>query len=209
MPGIIFETQDLFKQLTSMKKIIITSFFLLATMYSFAQAQLAIGIKAGPNFAKLDGTSADGTLKSRTGYHFGAFALVKLTKIGIQPEILFSQQGTKIKTNTGDFDANFSYINIPVILKLYTIAGINLQAGPQFGFVSRAEYQDKDVKDAVKSSDVSLALGAGWDLPFGLTIDARYNLGLSKIDENDPRFQNIKNQVWQVSLGYKLIKLGK
>lgn len=192
-----------------MKKIIITSFFLLATMYTFAQAQLAIGIKAGPNFAKLDGSSPQGTFENRTGYHFGAFGLIKLTKIGIQPEILFSQQGSKIKTNTGDFDANFSYINIPVIVKLYTIAGINLQAGPQFGFLSRAEIEDQNVKDAVKSSDVSLALGAGWDLPFGLTLDARYNLGLSKIDDNDPNLSKIKNQVWQVSVGYKLIKLGK
>lgn len=192
-----------------MKKIIITSFFLLATMYTFAQAQLAIGIKAGPNFAKLDGTSAQGTFESRTGYHFGAFGLIKLTKIGIQPEILFSQQGSKIKTNTSDFDANFSYINVPIIVKLYTIAGINLQAGPQFGFLSRAEIEDQDVKDAVKSSDISLALGAGWDLPFGLTLDARYNLGLSKIDDDDPTLSKIKNQVWQVSVGYKLIKLGK
>jgi hypothetical protein len=192
-----------------MKKIIITSFFLLATMYTFAQAQLAIGIKAGPNFANLDGSSAGETFKNRTGYHFGAFGLIKLTKIGIQPEILFSQQGSKVKTNTDDFDANFSYINIPIIIKLYTIAGINLQAGPQFGFLSRAEIDDQDVKDSFKKSDISLALGAGWDLPFGLTLDARYNLGLSKINENDPGMDNIKNQVWQVSVGYKLIKLGK
>jgi hypothetical protein len=192
-----------------MKKIIITSFFLLATMYTFAQAQLAIGVKAGPNFAKLDGTSAEGTFKSRTGYHFGAFALIKLTKIGIQPEILFSQQGTKIKTDQSDLDANFSYINIPVIIKLYTVAGINLQVGPQFGFLSRAEIDDDNVKESVKNSDVSLALGAGWDLPFGLTLDARYNLGLSKINENDPNLDKIKNQVWQISVGYKLIKLGK
>jgi hypothetical protein len=192
-----------------MKKIIITSFFLFATMYTFAQAQLAIGIKAGPNFAKLDGSSPAGTFKNRTGYHFGAFGLIKLTKIGIQPEILFSQQGSKFKTDAGDFDANFSYINIPIILKLYTIAGINLQAGPQFGFLSRAEIDDRDYKKSFKDSDISLALGAGWDLPFGLTLDARYNLGLSKINENDPDFDKIKNQVWQVSVGYKLIKLGK
>jgi opacity protein-like surface antigen len=174
---------------------------------ALAQAQVAVGVKGGLNFAKLDGTSVEGTFKSRTGYHFGAFGLIKLSKIGIQPEILFSQQGSKIKTNTGDFDANFSYINIPVLVKLYTIAGINLQAGPQFGFLSRAEIDDNNVKDSFKKSDISLALGAGWDLPFGLTVDARYNLGLSKIDDG-PTADKVKNQVWQVSVGYKLIKLG-
>ena len=63
----------------------------------------------------------------------------------------------------------------------------------------------------MKSSDFTVGLGLGWDLPFGLTLDARYNLGLSKIYEDAPRNQteNAKNQVFQFSLGYKLIKLGK
>lgn len=191
----------------NVKLFILIPAFLLLSAGAFAQAQVAVGVKGGLNFAKLDGTSVDGTFKSRTGYHFGAFGLIKLSKIGIQPEILFSQQGSKIKTNTGDFDANFSYINVPVIVKLYTIAGINLQAGPQFGFLSRAEFDDQNVKDSFKKSDISLALGAGWDLPFGLTVDARYNLGLSKIDD-DATADKIKNQVWQVSVGYKIIKLG-
>ncbi len=174
---------------------------------AFAQAQVAVGIKGIELRQARRYQRRRGTFKSRTGYHFGAFGLIKLSKIGIQPEILFSQQGSKIKTNAGDFDANFSYINIPVLVKLYTIAGINLQAGPQFGFLSRAEIDDNDVKDSFKKSDISLALGAGWDLPFGLTVDARYNLGLSKID-NDATADKIKNQVWQVSVGYKIIKLG-
>jgi hypothetical protein len=192
----------------SKTKLLLSALLIMISAGSFAQAQLGIGIKGGVNFAKLDGTTTlGGNFKNRTGYHFGAFALVKLTKIGIQPEIIFSQQGSKFKTDFGDFEGNFSYINIPVILKLYTIAGINLQVGPQFGFLSKAEIDGDNAKDSFKNSDLSLALGAGWDLPFGLSIDARYNLGLSKIDD-DAAFKNIKNQVIQISLGYKLIKLG-
>lgn len=191
-----------------MKKLIVTFFLVAGSVCSFAQAQLGIGIKGGVNFAKLDGTtSAQANFENRTGYHFGAFVLIKVNKVGIQPELLFSQQGSKVKVNTTDFDGNFSYINIPVIVKLYTVAGINLQVGPQFGFLSRAEIGGSDVKDDFKNSDVSLALGAGWDLPFGLKIDARYNLGLTKIDDS-PDFQNIKNQVIQLSVGYTLFKIG-
>jgi len=104
-------------------------------------------------------------------------------------------------------------MNIPVILKLYLIGGLNLQAGPQFGFVMSAEQENpltgnfEDIKDDLKSSDISAGLGLGFDAPFGLTIDARYNLGLSEI--NDAQAQAIKNQVFQLSLGFKLIKLGK
>ena len=179
---------------------------------AFAQVQFALGIKAGPNFAKIDAdASAGDNYKSRTGFHGGAFALIKLTKIGIQPEIIFSQQGSKFKFDAQDVEANYSYVNIPIILKLYLVAGLNLQAGPQFGFVTSAEQKwpdgKEDVKDAMKKSDISAGLGAGWDLPFGLTIDARYNLGLSKMYDFDGA-PEAKNQVFQLSLGYKLIKFG-
>ncbi|HEY9486959.1 MAG TPA: porin family protein, partial [Chryseosolibacter sp.] len=166
--------------------------------------------------------SAVANYKSRSGFHGGAFVLFKAGKIGVQPEVIFSQQGSKVEINSQNFESNFSYVNIPVILKLYTVAGINIQAGPQFGFITNAEtpiqdqlnpgsYQVRDVKDKMKSSDFTVALGLGWDLPFGLTVDARYNLGLSKIYDDAPsdQTQDAKNQVFQLSLGYKLFKFGK
>ena len=189
-----------------------------------AQIQFAVGLKAGPNFAKINtDASATENYKNRTGFHGGAFVLFKATKIGVQPEVIFSQQGSKVTINSQDYESNFSYVNIPIIIKLYTVAGINLQAGPQFGFVNKAEtpirdevtgvYSVQDAKDRVKNSDITAALGVGWDLPFGLTIDARYNLGLSKIFDKEQapsqQTENAKNQVIQVSLGYKLFKLGK
>lgn len=200
-----------------MKKISLVILFMMIGAATFAQVQVAVGIKGGPNFANINtDASAGENYKNRTGFHAGAFTLFKFTKVGIQPEILFSQQGSTVKFNSQDIEQNYSYINIPVMLKLYTVAGINLQAGPQFGFVSKAEVESTvnsiktttDVKDELKGSDLSLALGAGWDLPFGLTIDARYNLGLSKINDNN-NSPDAKNQVFQVSLGFKIIKLGK
>jgi hypothetical protein len=209
-----------------MKKTILmvgVGFLFLVSQQAYSQAQLAIGIKAGPNFASINtDASASENYKSRTGFHGGAFVLIKLTKIGVQPELIFSQQGSKVTINNQNFESNFSYVNIPIMLKLYTIAGINIQAGPQFGFVTNAEtpiqdqlnpgtYTVRDVKDKMKSSDVTAAFGLGWDLPFGLTIDARYNMGLSKIFKEAPSQQTekAKNQVFQLSLGFKLIKIGK
>jgi hypothetical protein len=203
-----------------MKKIsILTLICVFAYALANGQTQFAVGIKGGPNFANIDVNSSVGdNYKNRTGFHGGAFALIKLTKIGIQPELLFSQQGSTVKFNSQDLRSNFTYLNIPVMLKLYTVAGINLQVGPQFGFLTTAESEYNpidnepqdlaDVKNAYKKSDLSAALGIGWDLPFGLTIDARYNLGLSKINAGQNSDES-KNQVFQVSLGYKLIKLGK
>src|SRR5262245_4424225 len=106
---------------------------------AYGQASVSIGIKAGLNFASLNTSSFSAAYESRTGYHAGAFVNVKLTKIAIQPEVIFSQQGSTVKLSTGQsIEQNFNYVNIPVLLKFYLISGLNLQAGPQFGFLTSA-----------------------------------------------------------------------
>lgn len=181
-----------------------------------AQAQFALGLKGGVNIAKFDISQGTSNIDNRTGYHGGAFALIKFAKFGIQPELIFSKQGSDFKVSNDSFEANFDYINIPIILKLYLVAGLNIQAGPQFGFLTTSEIKStisgittkKDVKDQLnKKSDTSIAVGAGWDLPFGLTLDARYNIGLSDFKLSGG--PDLKNKVIQISLGYKFIKLGK
>lgn len=208
-----------------MKKIIVTLLFASASIFSFSQSQFAVGVKAGPNFANINtDASAIQNYESRTGWHAGAFLQIRGEKIGFQPEIIFSQQGSKFKYNTNEpsLKQNFSYVNIPLIFKLYTIGGINLQVGPQIGLLTSAEREDfvsgssgpitkQDIKDDLNKTDFSLALGVGVDFPFGLTLDGRYNWGLS--DNDDGAVTNsgapigqIKNQVWQISLGYKFFR---
>ena len=205
-----------------MKKSILMSIGLLAlSVMTFGQAQFAFGLKGGLNLSKLDINQGASNIDNRTGFHGGAFALIKVTKIGIQPEVLFSKQGSNFTADTKNYEANFDYINVPIMLKLYLAAGLNLQVGPQFGFLTTSELVTtagsvKTTQDANslfnKKSDVAVAFGAGWDLPFGLTLDARYNIGLSDVEFKPSSTAspiNFKNKVIQISLGYKLIKLGK
>jgi len=195
------------------KNIVLTLVAVLFAMVSASsQVQVAVGVKGGPNFTKLDvNSSLADNYEGRTGFHGGAFALIKLTKLAIQPEVIFSRQGSELDVRSVEFD----YLNIPVMLKLYLAAGLNLQIGPQFGFLNKTAGELLDINgdpiDAAKSlfkkSDLSLAAGAGWDLPFGLIVEARYNLGLAAI-QNNPQLDATKNQVFQVSVGYKLFKIG-
>lgn len=113
-------------------------------------------------------------------------------------------------------DTNFSYLNMPVVGKLYLAGGFNLQLGPQFGFLtgatgsissSNGPVTTRDIRNNLKGSDISIAMGAGFDLPMKLSIDARYNLGVSDIN-NSTSSSTIKNQVIQISVGYKLFNLG-
>lgn len=192
-----------------LKKVMLVALLIAIGSGAFAQAQFSVGLKGGLNFANLDVKSISNTYDNRTGYHAGAFALLKFANIGIQPELIFSQQGSTVKVNGNDVKSNFSYMNIPIMVKLYTVAGINLQVGPQFGFLMNDPVvvnNNEEIEGAVKKSDISIGMGVGWDLPFGLTIDGRYNLGLQNVSD-DSSF-DIKNQVFQVSVGFKLIKLG-
>src|SRR6478609_1574211 len=195
-----------------MKKTVTILTVLLITGLSapaWSQAQFSLGIKGGLNFANLDvKSSASANYENRTGYHAGAFALIKITAFAIQPEILFSKQGTNYTVSTTSYEANFDYINVPIMLKFYLPLGLNLQAGPQFGFLTTAEVKQtvgstssvQDVKDFYKGSDVAASMGLGWDLPFGLTVDARYNLGLSDISDGS-NTNSTKNQVFMISAG--------
>jgi hypothetical protein len=193
-----------------MKKLSFLAVAMFFAITAYSQTEVSIGVKAGPNFANIDTDASLGAnYKNRAGFHGGAFALFKFGNIGIQPELLLSQQGSKVTFNAQDFDANYTYFNIPVILKLYTVAGINIQAGPQFGFLASQKnelLESVNLEDDAKKSDLSLALGLGWDLPLRLSVDARYNLGLS---DNSSSPAEVKNQVWQVSVGYKLFNFGK
>lgn len=207
-----------------MKKLffVLLIIFLKATG-SFAQTQFSIGIKGGPNFANLAVNKSKGSFEGRTGYHAGVFALFKADRYAIQPEVIISQQGGTLTVNNTDFESNFNYINVPVIFKYYFAkskngGGLNAQIGPQLGILQSARAdvfdsvafilrKDQNVKRSYKSSDVSLCLGAGWDSPFGMSIDVRYNMGLRRIEENE-NSQASKNQVFQVSVGFKLMKFG-
>ena len=217
---------------------------LLIFQYSFAQIKLDLGLKGGINLASLDNvtSSLQTTYGNRTGYHYGVYAKIKILKFAIQPEVSFSRQGQNfsVPNSTQNLSSSFDYINIPVIVKLYVAGGLNLQAGPQFGFLSSATGDlvntvngviptnptittASDLSNFVNSSDISLALGAGWDLPFGLNVSARYNLGLSDINEKSgsalPAIGNsvisslgtttAKNQVIQISIGYRVFKIGR
>jgi len=184
-----------------MKKTILLLSIVAINYISFGQ-RIDIGIKGGLNYSKLE--IPDISTSHKTGYHLGAYSLFKFGKLGLQPEFIFSQQGSRV--DLGDWDTK--YINIPVILKLYLAAGFNLQAGPQFGFLNKAELDGNSIKEDLKKSDVSFGLGLGWDAPMGLKFDARYNLGLTD-NSDDPAYETIKSQVFQLSLGFRIFHLGK
>ncbi|MFY0598454.1 MAG: PorT family protein [Cyclobacteriaceae bacterium] len=194
-----------------MKKITILCLSILISSVCFGQAKAEFGLKGGLNLASLSSDVKTVDLSGKTGYHFGGYALIKVLSFGIQPEILYSTKGTTIslKNVAGDFSQDYTYLDIPVMFKLYTVAGLNVQAGPQFGMLLSTSGKNADgskiSKSDFKSSDTSAAFGLGWDAPFGLNLTARYVLGLSDIGKS----AELKNRTFQLSVGFRLAGLGK
>jgi len=179
---------------------------ILITSLAFApiNAQdINFGAKAGINLSTLQPDLNDPA--ARTSIHLGGMAEIPINEMfSIQPELLYSSQGVKDKSDNDEV-VRINYITLPVLAKYYLIEALSIEAGPQFGFLLSSEFEDNgettDLTDDTKSVDVGFALGAGYKLESGLNFGIRYYLGsdINKIGEDPDKF---KNRVFQISAGY-------
>src|SRR5699024_733187 len=194
---------------------------LFAVTISSAQ-EVRLGIKGGVNFSTLSGDNL-GDIKSLTGFHIGGLVEIPLAEqFSIQPEVLYTAQGSKYSEKgqelgvsySYDFKQKLDYIQVPVMAKYYVIDGLSIEAGPQIAFLasSKLDYEgtlggisvsgDEDL-DNVSNIDFSIGAGASYRLPMGLFFTARYNFGLSNVnDSSNSDNQKIHNRVAQLSVGY-------
>ena len=206
-----------------MKKLILTVFVAFATVLALNAQNF--GIKAGVNLASITGDLDDiASMDTRTSFNVGVIAEFEISdEFYFQPELLYSGQGAKYKfeESTANYlmegTLKLDYLNIPLMAKYYLAEGFSLEAGPQIGFLLSAnddweenddgvkDSGEDDIKEDFKSVDFSLNVGLGYKLESGLNFGARYNLGLSNIndtEEVDIIDFDMKNGVFQIFLGY-------
>jgi hypothetical protein len=192
-----------------MKKITLLALVLVAGLTMNAQIA-KFGLKGGLNVATLDNNQNE-DIESRIGFHAGLFANIPVSaQIAIQPEAVYSSQGAKYNIGNEELSLALNYVNIPVMVQAMVGRGFYAQAGPQLGILTSVSDKVGDVetgfvsKNDFKSTDVSLGFGLGYKGLSGFGIDARYNLGLTNI--NNSGSANIKNNVLQVGL---MLQLGR
>lgn len=192
------------------------SVLLISVLFSTlgAQAQVGFGLKGGLNLTTLKVDDPELSYDSRTGYHAGVFLRGRFNNIGIQPELLLFTQKGKMKSSVfGTAQESFTYLSIPVILKFYPIGGLNLQVGPQFGFLLDGERKfdsilgsgSQDITEYYKESDVSVSVGGGYDFGFGLGLDIRYNIGVKDINDAADG-EEARSRIFLVSLGWNFLQ---
>ncbi|HEV3413932.1 MAG TPA: porin family protein [Puia sp.] len=187
-----------------MKKLALV--LLAGISFATAHAQLAFGIKGGANISNVNGSQVSGT-SSLVGFNAGAYLKLPLTHhLTIQPEVVYSGQGFKATYSGIETNIHSNYINVPVLLK-YHMMGVFIETGPQIGFLATAKSTTQGVtlddKKNYNSSDFSWVIGAGVKIPMTpISLDARYNFGLSNIDNNSYTGDNltIHNGSFQIGI---------
>lgn len=181
-----------------MKKILMIAALMVATLSASAQG-MYLKPMVGGTLSSLRGSDVENT-KMKVGLVAGAeFGYDFTENMGLTAGVLYTMQGYKIKN--ADNNNNYDYLNIPVLFNYYIIPGLAVKAGVQPGFLMRAKHGDLDLKDSMKKFDFAIPFGLSYEIS-DFVIDARYNLGLNKLDKDG----NIKayNSVFQLTLGYKI-----
>lgn len=183
-------------------------------------AQWSVGGKVGLNGSSVHFPGSGGVeLDSKycMGLNGGFFTQYQFNHyFGLQAELLYMKSGYKLKDwvyeyeNIGeaplDMDVALHYLEIPLLAKFTHKTGLNLQLGPQVGFMLKRrlrygeEVQSQMLLGKKQPFDLSLAFGAGYEAKNGLLFDFRYLLGLTSVYKNVEGFQN---RAFYLSLGYK------
>jgi len=123
-----------------------------------------------------------------------------------------------------DIHAELGYIKVPLVANFYFAKGWAIKAGIQMGFMvtskikmhqeSKAELlgakTDVDIdyafdyKDQFEKFDLSIPIGISYQFKKPWVIDARYQLGLTKLNkQSGSGIKDLKNSVFMLTFGYK------
>lgn len=188
-----------------MKSITTTLLFVFLFMGVASAQHFNLGVKAGLNGYTTSSESFS-DIDPKFGLHAGLIGHAHLGgQFALQPELVFSMQGSKYTASGTDVNLNLNYINIPLIFQYMYNNGFRLQAGPQIGVLASAKTKIGstvvDVKDDFEAIDFGIGVGMSFVNPatdFG--FDIRYNHGLSNIYKVGS--SNTYNRGFQVGVFY-------
>ena len=182
-------------------------------------AKTYAGVKGGVNIAELTGDDVPDGQSSRNGFMGGGFFLFDFAEgFGVCIEGLYVQKGAEGPFETEDGDTHdatvrLDYLEFPVLFVVEIPGknklGVNLFAGPTFGFNLKGEVEipeHGETEDlAVKSFEFGASIGGGIEYAlssFSIVVDGRYSIGATLIDDS-PNEADIKNRGIGIMAGVK------
>ena len=184
-----------------MKKIMMIAALMVVAVTASAQrspGDQTLKPFVGFNLANFAGDINDNSIKFAIAA--GAEYERQLTDlIALSAGAVFSWQGCEF---SGDASIANVQINIPVLANFYVIPKLALKVGLQPGFIVSSKYKvDKNTADQEHQTlELSIPFGLSYEFQ-KFVVDARYNLGLTKVNKGNG---SIRNSVFQITLGYRL-----
>ncbi|MBT8319794.1 MAG: PorT family protein [Gramella sp.] len=178
---------------------------------SYAQEYWNFGVKGGVNFTNMTSDEFEDN-KSRTGFHLGVLAEIPVSdRFSVQPEVLYSTQGTEDEGSNFTNEYQLDYIQVPVIAKFYLIDGLALEAGPSFNFLVEEEYNyESGILDIETDSELAStfefggAIGASYKFNNGFFLNGRYTQGFTDAFDSDSFDEDaINNNGFQLGVGFQ------
>ena len=161
------------------------------------------GIKGGYNLSSIRNADGDES-NHKSGFHIGVYGESFINNtLSIQPEIMYSQQGYQVETESYKLTQKVNYLNVPLMFKVYPTAVFYLEFGPQIGFAiaHKEEFESflgSSSRDFTPNSfNWGANAGLGFKTKDGITFGARYHYGLGEINDETDYFNN----VLQLSVG--------
>lgn len=174
------------------------------------------GVKGGANWGTLGGDTTD-AVGTHVGANVGYFFSYRLGMgLAIQPEVLVSEKGAPdaIFNESGrNADIIATYIDVPVLGRYNLALAGDFKPygylGPVLSYNIDARRMVNtdgiDFEDQIKDYDFGVTVGAGcdWNLgeKTGVTLDARFSMGLLNILDQPDSDVSVKHRVISVMFG--------
>ena len=183
------------------------------TPHRGSQLVIKYGAKLGVNLSTMSnsmefepgfGIGAGFRVGAVANFHWGqrtANSLPGTGWFGLQPELMYSYQS--VKSDGGNI--NMSYIQLPVMLKVYPLSALSVEVGPEFNYLISTSPEEMTVDGATvkvgdcKGFNMGVGVGASYEFRMGLMVGARYSLGFTDMAKN-LKWKNNGNV--QVTLGW-------
>lgn len=156
---------------------------------------------------------------------FSAAAGVNYTSQGCAWEDIDYWDGP-VRVKVKDQNDILGYIKVPLVVNYYVFKGFAVKAGVQFGFMVTSKFFARgetemdvfgdgvmrdvdlyglvDMDNLYEKFDFSIPVGVSYQFKVPVTIDARYQIGLTRLNkETYPGVNNSKNSVFTLTVGYK------
>ncbi|MGD8699385.1 MAG: porin family protein [Gemmatimonadales bacterium] len=182
---------------------------------------VTLGAQAGYNYAQLSDVPTDiESVGDKGTFVFGAFANIQFhPMLFVGVEGLYSERKTELTEGGEVNEFKQAHFEVPAYLGVRLMSGMFqpvLYAGASAAFESKCEVSaegttvdcsDPLVDISTKSALWSGVFGGGLDVALGsivLTGDIRYNLGLSKIVDEEGEDTKWNSWMFLVGVGFKL-----